>query len=89
MTLTESDIVVYSSSYCPFCFRAKALLQSKGVRFTEINVDGDPSARRTMTEKSGRHTVPQIWIREQHVGGCDDLMALDRSGELDKLLEQF
>ena len=79
-------IVIYSSQYCPFCFRAKAILQQKGVSFSEINVDGNPQLRQEMTEKAGRHTVPQIWIGERHVGGCDELMALQSTGELDVLL---
>ena len=79
-------IVIYSSQYCPFCFRAKAILQQKGVSFSEINVDGNPQLRQEMTEKAGRHTVPQIWIGERHVGGCDELMALQSTGGLDVLL---
>lgn len=80
------DILMYSSRLCPFCFRAKSLLQQKGATFKEILVDGHPEVRQEMIQKSGRHSVPQIWIGELHAGGCDDLLALDRSGELDKLL---
>lgn len=80
------EIVIYSSQFCPFCFRAKAILQQKGVAFTELNVDGNSQLRQEMTEKSGRRTVPQIWIGERHVGGCDELMALQSTGELDGLL---
>jgi len=79
-------IVIYSSQYCPFCFRAKAILQQKGVPFSELNVDGNPQLRQEMTEKAGRHTVPQIWIGERHIGGCDELIALQSTGELDVLL---
>lgn len=81
------NVLIYSSDYCPFCFRAKTLLANKQVSFEEINVDGNPTARQEMTQKAGRTSVPQIWIGEQHVGGCDDLMALERAGKLDELLK--
>ncbi|KGF64037.1 glutaredoxin 3 [Pseudomonas lutea] len=81
-----TDVVVYSSDYCPYCSRAKSLLGSKGVGFQEIKVDGKPQLRAEMTKKSGRTSVPQIWIGSVHVGGCDDLFALERAGKLDKLL---
>ncbi|MBD8121523.1 glutaredoxin 3 [Pseudomonas lutea] len=81
-----TDVVVYSSDYCPYCSRAKSLLGSKGVSFREIKVDGKPQLRAEMTKKSGRTSVPQIWIGSVHVGGCDDLFALERAGKLDKLL---
>ncbi|MFC6633502.1 glutaredoxin 3 [Microbulbifer taiwanensis] len=80
------EVVIYTTRYCPFCIRAKQLLDSKGVHYREMAVDGDPELRAQMTAKAGRHTVPQIWIGEQHVGGCDELMALERSRQLDKLL---
>ena len=80
------DVVVYSSTYCPYCIRAKQLLESKGVIFTEINVDGKPDVRAEMARKAGRTSVPQIWIGQTHVGGCDDLFALQRAGRLDTLL---
>lgn len=80
------SVVIYSSNYCPFCFRAKSLLKSKGVAFEERLVDGAPELRQEMMTAAGRHTVPQIWIGEHHVGGCDDLFSLDRQGELDRLL---
>lgn len=80
------EIIIYSSQFCPFCFRAKAILQQKGVTFTELNVDGNPQLRQEMTQKSGRRTVPQIWIGERHIGGCDELMALQSAGKLDALL---
>lgn len=79
-------VVVYSSDYCPYCSRAKYLLESKKVTFTEIKVDGKPELRREMAAKAGRTSVPQIWIGELHVGGCDDLFALERAGKLDALL---
>ncbi len=80
------NVVMYSSNYCPFCFRAKALLKSKDVAVDERLVDSDPSLRRVMMAESGRHTVPQIWIGDLHVGGCDDLFALEQAGKLDDLL---
>ncbi len=82
-----ADIVIYTSAFCGYCARAKRLLKEKGVEFNEIGVDMNPALREEMTEKAGgRHTVPQIFIGGRHVGGCDDLHALDASGELDKLL---
>ena len=83
---TSPPVIIYSSQYCPFCFRAKSIFQQKSISFKEINVDVDSALRQEMTQRSGRRTVPQIWIGEFHVGGCDDLMALQQSGELDKLL---
>lgn len=79
-------IVVYSSDWCPYCSRAKALLAKKGVAFEEIRVDGQPQLRAEMAKKAGRTSVPQIWIDDHHVGGCDDLYALERAGKLDPLL---
>ena len=80
------DIVVYSTGWCPYCVRARALLERKGLTFREIKVDEDPAEREAMLARSGgRRTVPQIFIGEQHVGGFDELYALDRSGELDAL----
>ncbi|CRM27229.1 glutaredoxin 3 [Pseudomonas fluorescens] len=81
-----SQVVVYSSDYCPFCIRAKQLLQSKKVAFEEIKVDGKPQVRAEMAQKAGRTSVPQIWIGSRHIGGCDDLFALERAGKLDALL---
>ena len=81
-----SQVVVYSSDYCPFCIRAKQLLQSKKVAFDEIKVDGKPQVRAEMARKAGRTSVPQIWIGDTHIGGCDDLFALERGGKLDALL---
>ncbi len=79
-------VVIYSSDYCPYCMRAKQLLSRKGVDFTEINVDGQRELRAEMARKAGRTSVPQIWIGATHVGGCDDLHALERAGKLDALL---
>ena len=82
-----ANIVVYSSNFCPFCHRAKALLKSKGATFKEINVDMKSSVRKEMREKAGGvNSVPQIWVGKTHVGGCDDLFALDARGGLDSLL---
>ncbi len=80
------NVVIYTTKYCPYCIRAKYLLQDKGVNFQEIAVDNKPQLRQQMAKKSGRQTVPQIWINEKHIGGCDELYALERSGELDKIL---
>jgi glutaredoxin 3 len=77
---------VYSSDFCPYCQRAKALLKERGAAFEEIVVDGKPDVRARMTEMTGRTSVPQIFIGERHVGGCDDLHALDARGELAPLL---
>jgi len=81
------DIEIYTTNICPYCVRAKGLLRRKGVAYREINIQMDPSQRDVMMERSGgRQTVPQIFIDGYHVGGCDDLYALDRSGDLDRLL---
>ncbi len=79
-------IVIYTKSTCPYCHAAKALLSAKGAAFEEISVDGDYAAQMAMAKKAGRSTVPQIWIGDKHVGGCDDLHALDASGRLAPLL---
>lgn len=79
-------VLMYSSATCPYCNSAKQLLKSKQVAFNDISVDGKPEAREEMSERSGRRTLPQIWIGDRHVGGCDDLYALERTGELDALL---
>ncbi len=82
-----SRIEVYSSLWCPFCSRAKALLNRKGVAYEEIDVDRDPNLRQQMMRRAGgRRTVPQIFIDGRHVGGSDDLADLERAGELDALL---
>ncbi|MCK5894599.1 MAG: glutaredoxin 3 [Endozoicomonadaceae bacterium] len=79
-------ITIYSSDYCPFCQRALALLDSKGATYRKVNVDGQAAVRQAMVERAGRTSVPQIWIGETHVGGYDDLYALDAAGKLDELL---
>ncbi|QLF93284.1 glutaredoxin 3 [Pseudomonas sp. ABC1] len=81
-----AEVVIYSSAWCPYCIRAKALLDSKGVAYEEISVDGKPDVRAEMASKAGRSSVPQIWIGDRHVGGCDELHALERAGRLDELL---
>ena len=81
-----ANVEIYTKATCPFCHRAKALLQSKGAQFNEIAIDNDPKKREEMIERSGRTTVPQIFIDGQHIGGCDDLHALDAKGGLDPLL---
>ena len=81
-----ASVTIYTRDFCGFCARAKALLDSKGVDFTEYNATTNPDYRQEMIDKSGRNTFPQIFIGENHVGGCDDLHALDRDGKLDTLL---
>ena len=85
--MSQPDVVVYLAGWCPYCQRARSLLSKKGVQVREIDVDDDPQLREEMIARSGRRTVPQIFIGEKHVGGCDDLMALDERGELDRLLQ--
>ena len=80
-------IIIYTTQLCPYCHMAKDLLASKGAAFDEIDVNTRPGLRDEMTSRAGgRSTVPQIWVGERHVGGCDDLYALDRYGRLDPLL---
>ena len=84
-----AKVEVYSTSYCPYCMRAKALLRSKQVEFDEIDVTNDPELRAKMVKRSGgRRTVPEIFINGQIIGGCDELYELEHSGELDQLLAQ-
>lgn len=83
-----AQVKIFSSDFCPYCSRAKALLHQRGVHdFEEIVVDGKPDVRARMTEITGRTSVPQIFIGDQHVGGCDDLHALDARGGLVPLLQ--
>jgi glutaredoxin 3 len=79
---------MYCTAACPFCQSAERLLLEKGVTIEKIRVDLEPARRAEMTQKSGRRTVPQIWIGDRHVGGCDDLYDLDRRGGLDSLLSE-
>ena len=82
-----ANVEVYTWSTCPFCIRAKALLDKKGVDYTEYCIDGDEPARSKMAERAnGRLSVPQVFINDQHIGGCDDLHALNAKGGLDPLL---
>jgi glutaredoxin 3 len=80
-------VTVYVAAWCPYCQRSKELLTEKNVAFNEINVEDQPQFREEMKSRSNRNTVPQIFIGDKHVGGCDDLFALERSGELDRLLQ--
>jgi len=80
-------VLMYVTAACPFCQSAERLLLEKGVRVEKVRVDLEPARRAEMMQKSGRRTVPQIWIGERHIGGCDDLYALEREGKLDPLLE--
>jgi glutaredoxin 3 len=81
-------VEIFTSPFCGFCHAAKHLLDQKGVSYVEIDVARDPAQRQTMMSRAnGRHTVPQIFVGDAHVGGCDDLFALERSGKLDPLLQ--
>ena len=82
----NNQIIIYSTLICPYCNAAKQLLKSKDLDYLEIRVDQDRQQRQVMMEKSGRTSVPQIFINNQHVGGFDDLYALNRSGKLDSIL---
>lgn len=87
--MASPEVVIYTTMFCPYCHSAKALLERKNVAYQEVKVDGDRSARRTMSERAGGHTsVPQVFIAGQHVGGCDDLYALDASGLLEAKLRE-
>lgn len=82
-----AEIIIYTADYCPYCKRAKDLLTKKGAKFTDVDITNDQQKRIEVMEKSGgRKTVPQIFINGKHIGGSDDLYALDSKGELDKLL---
>ena len=82
-------VVIYATSWCPYCTRARQLLAAKGVEIEEIDVDARPGARAEMVARSGRSSVPQIFINQTHIGGCDDLIALDIAGGLDPLLQEM
>ncbi len=81
-----AEVTIYTTSYCPYCHAAKALLQRKQVPFTEIDVTGDDEERARLLLRTGRHTVPQIFIDDEPIGGYDELSALDREGRLDAML---
>ena len=85
----KANVEIYTWQTCPFCIRAKLLLWWKGVSYTEYKIDGDEVARTQMAERAnGRRSVPQIFINDQHVGGCDDVYSLDAKGQLDPMLAQ-
>lgn len=80
------EVVLYSTRFCPYCIRARMLLESKNISFTEVRVDEQTEQRSVMEQRSQRSSVPQIFIDDYHVGGCDDLFALESQGELDQKL---
>ncbi|MEM8562643.1 MAG: glutaredoxin 3 [Pseudomonadota bacterium] len=82
----QAKVVMYTTRFCPYCMQARALLDSKQVEYVDIAVDVAPELRREMMDRSGRHTVPQIWIDERHIGGYDDMALLQHQGKLDGLL---
>ncbi len=81
-----ASVVIYTRQYCGFCSRAKALLDSKGVAYVEHDASFDPALRQEMMQRSGRSTFPQIFINDNHIGGCDDLFDVDAAGKLDPML---
>ncbi len=81
-----AHVTIYTKPFCPYCSAAIGLLQKKGVDFTEIVASNDPEKRKEMMERSGGYTYPQIFVGDRHIGGCDDMMALERRGQLDPLL---
>ncbi len=84
-----AEVIIYSTQVCPYCVKAKQLLSSKGVDYKDIDISQDPAlVEEAKTRSGGRRTVPQIFIGDYHVGGCDDLFALDAAGELDTLLQK-
>ena len=84
-----AKVEIYSWQYCPFCMKAKSLLDSKGIQYEEYSIDGDPDARNAMkTRAEGRNTVPQIFINDKGIGGCDELFELEATNELEVLLKQ-
>jgi len=85
--VTLPAVTVYMTDWCPYCQRAIELLTNKNLTFTRINVDQDAKFRQEMIARAGRRTVPQIFIGDKHIGGCDDLFALDGSGELERLIQ--
>jgi glutaredoxin 3 len=88
-TQVKANVELYTWQTCPYCIRAKLLPRWKGVNFTDYKIDGDETARAQMAERAnGRRTVPQIFVNNQHIGGCDDLYKLDQQGQLDPLLMQ-
>ncbi|MGB3507721.1 MAG: glutaredoxin 3 [Microcoleaceae cyanobacterium] len=87
--IIKANVEIYTWQTCPYCIRAKILLWWKGVNYTEYKIDGDETARKSMAERAnGGRSVPQIFINDRHIGGCDDIYTLDRKGELEPLLTQ-
>jgi glutaredoxin 3 len=84
--MSEPGILLYTTGWCPYCERAKALLNRKGLSFREVDVETDPSVREEMMVRSGRRSVPQIFVGDTHVGGFEELYALDRAGKLEQLV---
>jgi glutaredoxin 3 len=83
-----AHVTIYTKPYCPYCIRAVSLLEKKGVAFTEVEAAFDPEKRREMMQRAGgRATFPQIFVGDRHIGGCDEMVALDRAGKLDPLLQ--
>ena len=82
----STQIIMYTKSWCPYCERARALLKAKGVAFKEIDIESQPEQREEMVRRSGRRTVPQIFVGSRHIGGSDDIYELDAAGGLDALL---
>ena len=85
--MSQPKVIMYTTGWCPYCARARQLLEHKGITFDEIDVDTQPKARAEMETRSRRRTVPQIFVGGMHVGGCDDLYELDARGGLDELLK--
>ena len=83
----SKEIIIYTTRYCPYCIRARGLLASKGWIYEDIAVDSDDGLRLEMMQKSGRATVPQIWISGKHIGGCDELFALEMNKQLEAMVE--
>ncbi len=81
-----AEVIIYTTRFCPYCIRAKMLLDQKSVSYQEVKVDGNPALRREMAEMAGQTSVPQIWINGEHIGGCDQLYRLEKKGDLDALL---
>jgi len=85
--VSAPDIVIYVAGWCPYCVRAQGLLTKKGLAYRVVDVDEDAKLREEMIARSGRRTVPQVFIADKHIGGCDDLFALEGAGELDRLIQ--
>ena len=85
--MLSTGVIMYSTRFCPYCVRARGLLDGKGVDYTDVGVDEQPQQRLEMMQRSGRRTVPQIWIGDQHIGGFDDMLRLEQQGRLDELLK--